>query len=506
MTTIPASAIVNVTPNVLDAGGSALVLNGLILTESWRVPIGTVVSFANATDVGNYFGLSSNEYSAAQVYFNGFDNSNKKPGAVLFAQYNAADVGAYLRGGNAAEALTLTQLQGITPSTIAIKVNGTTYTSSSINLSTATSFSNAASMIQAAFTTPPFGVTFDSTQGAFVIETTAAGASETIAFPTTSTVATGLLLTEATGAVISQGADATTPSAFMTGIAQLTQNWATFMTIFDPDNSGNAEKLAFAEWTNLQNNRYAYVCWDTDVTPSESAPANSSLGHLIQAGNYSGTFLIGRDATGSVDFTYAAFVCGTAASIDFEETNGRITFAFRAQTGLVATCTNETAGNNLMSNGYNFYGAYATANDGFNFLYDGQVSGPFDWMDSFVNQIWLNNALQLALLSLLVNVKSIPYNTDGYSLIRAACLDPINAGLNFGAIRAGVPLSSAQAAEVNNAAGLKISDTLQQVGWYLLIQPATAQVRAARQSPPCKLWYMDGQSVQKIDLTSINVQ
>ncbi|WP_367575649.1 DUF3383 family protein, partial [Serratia liquefaciens] len=60
-----------------------------------------------------------------------------------------------------------------------------------------------------------------------------------------------------------------------------------------------------------------------------------------------------------------AFVCGAAASIDFEATNGRITFAFRGQGGLVAGVTTATVASNLIANGYNFYGAYATANQQF---------------------------------------------------------------------------------------------------------------------------------------------
>ena len=85
---IPASLFVSVSPGVISAGGSALDVVGLFLTNSTQVPIGTVISFASAAAVGTYFGLASAEYAAAVVYFNGFDNSPKKPGAVKFAQYN----------------------------------------------------------------------------------------------------------------------------------------------------------------------------------------------------------------------------------------------------------------------------------------------------------------------------------------------------------------------------------------------------------------------------------
>ena len=204
--------------------------------------------------------------------------------------------------------------------------------------------------------------------------------------------------------------------------------------------------------------------------------------------------------------SHAAFVCGTCAAIDFTEHNGRITFAFKNQAGLAPTCTDATSALNLKANGYNYVGAFATANDQFNFLYQGSVSGEFLWFDSYVNQIQLNNQLQLAMMVLLTTAKSIPYNNAGYALVRAAALDPILQALDFGSIRAGVTLSQAQIAEVNDAAGVKIDNTLFQQGWFFQVRDATAQVRAARQSPPCTLWYMDGQSIQQINIASINVQ
>lgn len=507
MNTIPASQIVQVTPNVLSAGGQALDIIGLILTTSTRVPIGTVQAFASDDDVGSYFGLSSDEYNAAQHYFLGFDNSNVKPSKVLYAQYNSADVASYLRGGSMS-GIPLATLKAFTPGTLTINVNGTPKTSSSINLAGATSFSNAATIIQAAFTSPGFAVTYDSVSGAFIFSNSTTGPTSTMDFASGSSLAASLKLTLVSGAVLSQGASAATPGPFMDAIVNTTQNWATFMTIFDPDVSGNTNKLAFSAWANNQNNRFGYVCWDTDDSPATSSPAVSSLGYLIgkNGNNYSGTFLIGSDVNNPVDYTYAAYVCGAGAAIDFTETNGRITFAFKKQSGLAATCTNASAAQNLISNGYNFYGAYATANDQFVWMYPGQVSGPFLWFDSYINEIWLNNQLQLALMVLLGSVKSIPYNSAGYALIEAACLDVINQGLNFGAFRPGVTLSQSQAAQVNSAAGVKISDTLNQQGWYLQVKDAAPQVRAARGSPPCTFWYMDGQAVQKINLTSVNVQ
>lgn len=500
MVSIPASAIVSVTPGVIAAGGTALDMNGLLLTNGTRVPIGSVLSFASADDVSDYFGPSSVEAIAAALYFLGIDNSTRKPGAVLFAQYPTAAVAGYLRGGDAAAALTLAQLQALSGS-LTVTVDGATVkTASSINLSSATSFSNAATIITAGFTTPGFTVTFDSVSGAFVFTSSTTGASSSISFAT-GTLAAGLLLTSATGAVTSQGAAIAVPATFMNGVVAVTQNWAGFTTLFNPDGSGNANKLALAAWTNTKNNRFWYVPWDTDATPTASNAATSSLGYLIGLANYSGTTPIWTPT-----YDKAVVAVSYAACLDFEAQDGRTTLAFRSQAGQAADVTNQTVGENLIANGYSFYGSYATANDAFTFFYNGNVSGPYAWADSYLNQIWLNNALQLAILSGLVAAKSVPYNQAGYSTIKAWCMDPINAAINFGAIRAGVTLSEAQKVQVRAAAGAQAPDALTNLGYVLQVRDATAQVRAARGTPPCTLVYMDGQSVQSINLASILVQ
>ena len=80
---------------------------------------------------------------------------------------------------------------------------------------------------------------------------------------------------------------------------------------------------------------------------------------------------------------------------------------------------------------------------------------------------------------------------------------PIGEAVTFGSIVAGITLSSAQAIEVNTAAGLNIVPTLFQQGWYLQIGTASAQTRAARGSPPVTLWYCDGGSIQQLNIASI---
>src|SRR5882672_5951414 len=636
MSTIPASAIVNVNPGVLGTGGSALNLNGLILTTNIRVPIGTVMSFASQAAVAAFFGGSSTEATKAGIYFNGFDGSTVKPGAILFAQYNNVAVAAYLRGGNISQ-ITLAALQAIS-GTLTVIMDGYVHVAGSVNLSAATSFSSAASIIQTALTASepteasvtaslgatftgtqattnltttavtglisvgdtiagtgvavgtkivsqtsgtPGGagvyvtdlsgtassasctassnvlnvtvvgsgtvaigqtitgsgvtpavitalgtgtggvgtyvisgspqhvasesmtavataitVTYDSVSGAFIVTSGITGAPSTAAFAT-GTIAATLLLTQATGATLSQGSAAATPAAFMNALALVNQNWASFMTAFDPDGgSGNTLKLAFAAWVSGTNGRYCYVCWDTDTSPTVTVPATSSLGYLIAQAGYSGTALIYEPS----DLNLAVFICGAIASIDFEQPNGRTTLAFRSQAGLTASVSDLTTSVNLggnpqvvgdRGNGYNYYGAFATANQAFTFFQRGFVSGRFLWLDSYVNEIWLTNLFQLALTEFLANALSVPFNPAGRAAIEAALADPIQQGLSFGAYRAAVSLSVSQAAAVNAAAGANIAPTLATQGWYLQVPDVSTSVRQARGPQPITFWYVD---------------
>src|SRR6185437_2209282 len=115
----------------------------------------------------------------------------------------------------------------------------------------------------------------------------------------------------------------------------------------------------------------------------------------------------------------AIFLSGAIASINFGAVNGRTDAAFLVSnsSAVTATVADDQISANLMANGYNFYGAYATANQGFTFFYDGQMSGAFGWIDSYVNQIFFNSQLQLALATLQTSIGSVPYDPGGYGLI-----------------------------------------------------------------------------------------
>lgn len=566
---IPISTIISVVPAVLASGGNPLALNGLMLSQNPALPLGAPVSFPTLASVQAYFGQYSCSFTAtcsgttltvtavssgtlavgqeiqslqavgvppgtyitalgtgtggvgtytisqsftqatasamtsnclesqmAAVYFNGYTNSSLKPTALLFSRFPGTAIAGWFRG-TSVPALTLAQVQAITTGTLICTVNGTTGTVATLNLSASTSLSDAAARIATALIGggAPAGTTctWSSLFNAFTITSPTTGATSTVTVCTGTNAAT---LGLAAG-TISPGSAAVTPGTFMTSLAVYTSNWAAFTTCYEPI---AADKLAYATWCSGTGGQFVYVPYDSDPTIVSTNASTTCISRVCTNNSLGGTCAVYQDPNA------AAFVLGFVASINFNAKNGRAAIAYKSGTGITPTVNDPVSSANAIANGTNFYGNWATANATNQFFWNGQLSGVFGWLDCYVNAIWLNAGLQLALVNMFTNLPAVPYNPQGYGMIKAACLGPITAGLNAGVINTGVALSALQIAQVNSAAGLAIDQPLLNNGYYLQVLPATSNQRNNRQSPPATLWYMDGGSVNQLNLASIDIQ
>ena len=490
---IPITKDVKINPGVLSAGGTALDLNGLILTDSTYAPVGSVLSFTSDEDVGKYFGSASQEKSMATIYFAGYKGSTKQPGSLLFSQFNTDDVAAFLRSASMAD-VTLAQLKLLT-GTIILTVDGTLVTSTSISLSAATSFDNAAVLIKTGIGAS-VNVAWDSIVKAFVISSATEGEDSTITFAG-GTLAPGLRLREADGAVLSQGADVAVVDDVFLNLLGISQDWALFTTSFVCD---QAQHLAFAKWTSAQNFRFGYVAHDSSANATVQNSTDNLTYALIETYSYGQTVPVYGFQT------HAASVLGYAASLDFERAEGRVPFKFRSLDGLLYQVSDSSTYDVLIANHYNFYGAYSSNNYSTKYWADGTITGDFKWLDSFCFQIWLNANLMQDAIEMFQANRSYPYNNSMKAAVEASFADTIAQGVAFGGIRTGITLSSAQKAQIQNAVGADISSSLLAKGWFLYIADATPEQRAERRSPSMTFYYCDGGSLQKLTLASIEVQ
>lgn len=490
---IPISQIVEVNPNVIGAGGAQTSLDGMLITQSTAVPAGQLQVFFTEQDVADFFGASSDEYAAAQVYFAGILGGGQQPGSLTFGRFVAADAPAMVIGSKLG--LTLSQLQALPPGTLTVTTD-TARTSSAINLSGATSFANAATLMTAGFTTPNFTIGYDAPRGRFVLATTGTGDTATVS-AITGTLATGVGLSAAAGAFVQQGVEADSEDTAMTRTANLSGNWGVFSTVWAADED---ERLGFATWTSAQDFQFIYASWDAD--PADLTANNpASFGAIVHSTPYQGTVPV---YGGLAD---AALTLSWAASTNYDMIEGRSALAFRQPVAAVAASVNTLAdANALLSNGYTYLGDYASTANRYSILYNGSISGQFEWADTFLGQIWLRRTLQQALFETLLAYKTLPYNADGYNAIYQGAQGTVEQALQNGVIRRGVTLSASQQAEVNRAAGIPIADQVSTLGWYLQVaDPLSTTVRTERGSPTVNFWYADGGSIQKIVVSATTI-
>lgn len=489
---IPASYIVAINPRIISAGGTDLEFNGLVLTTNALIPMSSpVLTFANADAVGAFFGVESDEYKAASIYFLGYNNSFSKPKHMMFARRVSEAVGAYLRGAKYKN--TLADLKAITDGAMSIEIDGTTYSISSIDLSTATSYSAAALLVQTALDAELAGVTvtYSSLTGAFTVTSPTTGEASTITYASGS-LAVAMNLQQSDGAVISLGSDALSQTANMALIKEQTQNFVSFTTLYEAD---NAEHLGLASWASSQGIEYLYVGWTADPNLLVQG-SNNSIADLIDNAEYGATALVYDNVN------IATFLLGSIASVNWERYQGTINYAFKHVDGVAASVTNQTDADLLLAKGVSFMGNFATRNDSFTFFYDAQIFGDYGYIDAFVNTVWFKNVMQVSVMNGLTNNGRVPYNERGYALIRAWLQDPINRAVHNGTIDAGVEMSESQKAQVYNETGKDLSDELYTNGYAVIIEDAGASVRVGRQSPNISVYYTYGGSINHIEVAS----
>jgi len=468
--------LVAITSTVLSAGGLAPSMSAVIQTQSQFAPASEPVLFGSADEVGSYFGVGSDEYLVANRYFLGFVNSDIKPTSLAFSRFVTSPSPATLFGGNI-KSMTLAQLKTVNDP-LTLTFNGTS-TTAAVDLTAATSFSNAASIILTAFSAVVDTVTYDTAGNRFIITGLTAGALTTCNFATGAAADKLKLSVGSLGAVASNGFDADTPLTAMTRLVEKHRAWATFLTLWEPS---DLDKELYGEWFAVNSDRL-YFRWDTTIS---AVPSDTVLKLYNRVDD-------------------AAFWAGMVASIAFTRTRGAIAFAYKQSPNLQPTVTNNIDYSTLLAAGYNFYGRFSTNTEQFTFAQSGQLEGAWKWLDPKVHDIYLAQQMQTALVNMFLNVKRVPYSPYGYGLIRAALMDVILPFRDFGGIEPGVVLSELQKAIIAGTVAADVSAELQTQGFYLHVGEASPQARTARTFDNIILFRMDGGSIRQINMTATTV-
>lgn len=495
---ISANQIVQVLPRILTGTGKDLKFNGLVLDKSPLIPINEVLSFGDAESVGEYFGTLSDEYKFAKTYFGGYTNSQLKPSILNFYRNTREGANAFIRGVELAPVKALSDLKAISSGSFNVSFDGSTVELTAIDLSSANSLSDVASIVELELQEKLTGVscTYSSHNNCFKVQGVSKLDSSSVV-GISGDIAIAMGLTD-TNAIVSVGSAIKTVNDIMNSLTSKYQNFVTFTTLDEPSDD---DAIELAKWTSAQANSgtmYLFVLWDSDKG-NLNANNNEVIAEKLKRENIGATCVVYNS------YAYAAFIMGTGASINWEANQGTITWSFKNLEGLGANINDNQQSLALQAHGVNFMGNFATRNDNFVFLYNGSMLGSWSWIDTYLNACWLCNAFQVQIMAGFKAVRRAPYNEFGFSLVRSWCKDVINRAVKNGVIDVGVTLSETQKSTLVQELGADYSSDIFSNGYYLQVKEGSVNSRQQRETPVCNFVYTYGGSIHKLTMPAIAV-
>ena len=419
---------------VSSLGGGASVnqreLIGRVFTSNYLVPVNRVIEFGGGASVallaiGEYFGTTSAEYAFASKYFAFTTKANTQPQKLAFARYNSEAVDATLIGGKAPA---LAVLQAITAGTLKIDVDGATKDLTGINLSSATSYADVASLLETEIDQGGTSVSYDSTTGRFVIssEISVDNASGTIA------VALGL-----DNGIVSEASEGKTALETVSESSEISNNFFSFCFL---DTLASADIVAIAQWTHSQNVKYMY---SVGVTEENAV----SIQDLVK--DFDGVALTLDKHSEHAEFMP---MCAYAA-VDYNKPNSAMDVFYKQFSGVTPSVTTNAGRFTYDPLRINYYGTTQQAGQAVSFYQDGVLQGSIPSMGVYANEAWLKDSFITDVLNLRMGLDSLPANTTGKSLVLSSLMKTVNAALSNGVVLAGKELNAEQKAYITTITG-----------------------------------------------------
>lgn len=333
----------------------------------------------------------------------------------------------------------------------------------------------------------------------FYITIPSVGDISTISFVTSddgNITAKALKLTADTSAQKSNGTSVKTGEEVMNAITDGNQNFILFTTLVDLD---DAQKESFCRFASNSNARFGYVYTDASQAAVISNNPECFQQKVVVANNYESIFPMYGN------LQYSMLPLAYCASLNFNAANGRVSFKFRRFTSVAANVDRLSDAMALDSNGYNYYGAYGLNATLADYSSQGKITGKYIWLDSFIDEVWINANLVSSFLALFLANQSYPFNVRGYATVETAVSSVASRGLAYGAIQTGVTLDPEQLAIVNGETGLDLQSVLFNQGWYFYIPPQRGETRIERILAGAIFYWVDGQLIQSIRMASTTI-
>lgn len=430
-----------------SVGGTAALsekdLIGRLFTNNELLPTDSFVEFTSAEEAGVYFGTTSEEYLRAVKYFSRISKSGFNAKKISYAKYTDADTPPKIFGSRFTT--TLAEFQAITDGATALQM-GNVNVISTLNFSTALSFADVAALIQAGINAEAglmwtgATVAYNASRGSFDL----VGGESVAAVVAVMAGMTGTEIADLIGwgelAILSDGSLAQTVTDTLQASTNASNNFATFL--FMPALTLD-EKREAAIWNGLQNFQFLYTY------PTLKVDAQANYDELNEIG--------GTGQTISESTTYTEMdPMILAASTQYNQSNSVLNYMFQQFPGdaVSVSDTAEAAAFDLIRT--NYYGQTQTSGQKLSFYQNAFLFGGLDDaidMNTYVNEIWLKDAMLVATMNLLLAVEKVSANLQGIAQVSAVHQTVIDRALNNGTISVGKPLDDAQKLYVTNLTG-----------------------------------------------------
>jgi hypothetical protein len=428
------------------AGRKDLILR--IFTKSAKMPFASVLEFASAADVLNYFGDGSQETKIADVYFGYLSKYQTKPAKISFFKDAREGVEPFLYGRQKAAALT--DFQAITAGSFVITLGGITQTITDLDFSEAVSYSDVADAIEvkireAAASTPLWNdaeVKFEAVDGVFEIRGGAKTADFILPLKSVSeqdTLTKLLGLDVSQNPIASKGSEVLSVNALLTVSNQTSNNYASFSFAEQlTQQTEIVEASVFADASNI-------AVYLTQLVKPENY---ISVAEAVKS--YKGVNLVYSDIENDLIWVLDAAI---SASTDFGRPNGAISHDFIQGSGFMPTVFDDMLYSDLISKKINFYGQTSQAGQAISFYQHGYFQGDIDDAGVYVNEIWLKDALTTQFLNYLLAMPVWPANNSGIAGGNAQAQSVLDEALLNGVFSVGKELDATQKAYITTITG-----------------------------------------------------
>lgn len=443
---IKSTRYVEITSAVIGALSVAIQsLTGRRFTSNPLVPVDGIVTVLNG-GAQDYFGAETAEARFASQYFSYVSPAPaSKANNLQFAAYAPAGRTPTLFG--APNVSTLAALQAVTTGSLSIQLGDAPINLTAINLSTALTFADVASLLQTAVRTGGGAqyatalVTYDSLTKEFKIQGSAVdNAAAIVSAAPTGTDIAPLINLNGVGSVQSPGVSAQTPLQAFIAAEEITDSFGSASFQDDMTLEQAVDLATYVAAQNIKYQLYLSVSRANYETWSAALIGIPSVALILNA---------------TVNEYKESLPQAIMAATDYDRRNATINYMFR-QSVLTGDVTDTAESIELDGMRVNYYGTTASAGQRISFFQRGFLMGgataAID-MNVHANEQWLKAFASSRFLSLQLSTNIITPDNDGRGKVLLILSEMVTRAKFNGTIQIGKPLDAVKQIAVTDLTG-----------------------------------------------------